>query len=253
MKTLLAAILALSALAALVQEPQFEVASIKPSPERRPQMFAIQPGGRLSASGVTARVLIQRAFGLQPHQIDKLPQWAIQERFELQAKPTDRERPYGSAEVLAMLQGLLSERFGLQHHRETQVRPVFFLSREREDRPLSSSFRASAADCAGRRPEDVGPVSSADCGVSTRSSDVGVAFSFHGRALAQFANDLVVQAGRPVLDRTNIDGQFDIEVVVERGGALVTAIREQLGLRLVSADAPIEMLVVDAIHPPTPD
>lgn len=70
---------------------------------------------------------------------------------------------------------------------------------------------------------------------------------------AEFAADLAGRVRRPVLDRTEIHGRFDIELVVEREQEVFTPLREQLGLRLVSANAPLELLVVETIHLPTPD
>lgn len=237
----------------LAQEPQFEVASIKPSPEGRAGRFMLQPGGRLTVTGWTARTLIERAHGLQPYQLEGLPPWASQDKFEIQAKAAEREQPFGSAEVLAMLRQLLTERFGLQTHRESRVRPVFLMTREHPDRPLSQNFHPSTVDCIGRRPADLGPTPGGSCGIVSRASDTAVTLIYQGRTLAEFANELVRRAGRPVIDRTNIEGQYDIEVATDRGGDQFTPLREQLGLRLTGSEAPIEMLIVDAIQRPTPD
>jgi len=69
--------------------------------------------------------------------------------------------------------------------------------------------------------------------------------------------------GRPVLDRTGLDGSFDVDVTftpdnptvdstdAPNAPSLMTAIREQLGLRLESTRAPVDVLVVDRVQPPT--
>src|SRR5262249_29286823 len=94
------------------------------------------------------------------------------------------------------------------------------------------------------------------------------------------------QAGRPVVDKTNLKGLFDIEmnfapenlpggpggpVATPFGGvggaagpgpgtapnaadpipSLFTALQEQLGLKLESAKGPVEFLVIDSVQKPT--
>ena len=81
--------------------------------------------------------------------------------------------------------------------------------------------------------------------------------------MARFTERLVGFVSRPVLDRTGLTGTFDIDVtytpdnpVVDTSNApnapsLITALREQLGLRLESTRAPVDVLVVDRVRPPT--
>lgn len=62
---------------------------------------------------------------------------------------------------------------------------------------------------------------------------------------------------RKVLDRTGLTGEFDINLkwapdpAVDPGPAIFTAIEEQLGLKLESGKAPIDVLVIDRIERPT--
>jgi uncharacterized protein (TIGR03435 family) len=59
------------------------------------------------------------------------------------------------------------------------------------------------------------------------------------------------RAGVPVLDETGLTGHYDLQLQWQRGpgesdkDAFVRAVREQLGLELVPATRPIEMLVVE--------
>jgi len=79
--------------------------------------------------------------------------------------------------------------------------------------------------------------------------------------------------GRPIVDKTGLSGQFDITLewnpdiarVPEGAGNapalaelearpfLFTAVREQLGLRLESDTAPIDVVVIDHVDRPSPD
>lgn len=85
--------------------------------------------------------------------------------------------------------------------------------------------------------------------------------------------NLELQAGRPVVDKTGLSGQFDLtlewnpsisrvpESVInpptlaelEARPALFTALREQLGLKAESDTAPMDVLVIDSVQRPTPD
>ena len=96
--------------------------------------------------------------------------------------------------------------------------------------------------------------------------------SFDGFPMSQVATMLVGQAGRPVVDRTNLSGnwRFLMKFAQERPqGAPVppgepiaadpdapsffTALQEQLGLKLESTKAPFDVTVIDAVEHPMDD
>jgi uncharacterized protein (TIGR03435 family) len=67
-------------------------------------------------------------------------------------------------------------------------------------------------------------------------------------------------AGRTVLDKTGLSGSFDIElkwrsapetVAGDDRVGIFTAVQEQLGLRLVSAEARLDVLVIENIERPS--
>jgi hypothetical protein len=90
-----------------------------------------------------------------------------------------------------------------------------------------------------------------------------------GRAItmAQLAARLKPYAGRPVIDRTNLAGEFAFELrygpelppilngarvpSTSDGESLFTAVREQLGLALKAARAPLDVIVIDGAQRPT--
>src|SRR5205814_2070319 len=95
-----------------------------------------------------------------------------------------------------------------------------------------------------------------------------------GFPLSQLVTSLSQFVGRSVVDRTGLTGNFDIEVkwtpdqmpagtpppgapplppVDPNGPSIFTAIQEQLGLKLESTKAPLDVLVIDHIEAPTPD
>jgi uncharacterized protein (TIGR03435 family) len=106
---------------------------------------------------------------------------------------------------------------------------------------------------------------------------------FSDMPLAQLTDILSAYLRRLVVDRTGLTGRFDLDftwtpdelpppgtpdrIVVAgveldltggatidpNGAGLITAVREQLGLRLESTRAPVDVFVVDSIERPTPD
>ena len=89
--------------------------------------------------------------------------------------------------------------------------------------------------------------------------------------MASLARHLSGDVGRPVLDRTNLDSAYDLELewtsnlglaqappgsagadqLTPDGLSLFTALQEQLGLRLEATRGPVDVLIVDRAEPPT--
>jgi uncharacterized protein (TIGR03435 family) len=66
----------------------------------------------------------------------------------------------------------------------------------------------------------------------------------------------LIMTGRLVVDRTGLTGAYELELrwtpdEFEAGGALATALREQLGLKLEAIRAPVEVIVVDKAERPS--
>jgi len=87
--------------------------------------------------------------------------------------------------------------------------------------------------------------------------------SARAASLDALATELTETLGRPVVNRTGLTGEFDIDlryaaelnVVADaqtsnRPG-VATALQEQLGLRLEASRAPVEVLVIDRVAMPT--
>jgi uncharacterized protein (TIGR03435 family) len=81
-----------------------------------------------------------------------------------------------------------------------------------------------------------------------------------GWSMAQLAQALgVAQLGRPVVDRTGLDGIYKVALAFHQretpgdGVDVTTAVREQLGLRLESSTASFEMLSVEHVERPDPN
>lgn len=276
-----------SALALGAQEtdkrPAFQAASIRPAPGPAPGLPVSRirqlPGGRFVATWTSVRELIHYAYGLQPYQEVEGQQPVLDERFDVTAvagsdvavTPRDEIGPFN-----LMLQALLADRFALAVRSETREKGVYALVRAREDGRLGSGLRPS--QCVSRdkaATAGVGPESSTPpCGLTFTMNDTMRA---GGISMRKFAQNLSMSMDRPVVDRTRIEGVFDVELkfnardtpqaraLAARLGvpsadqalssqpSIFTAIRELLGLELRPERASIEVLVVEHVDRPTPN
>jgi uncharacterized protein (TIGR03435 family) len=260
--------------APVTSEPAFEVVSIKRNLSPNPVgsgLSAPQPGGRYIAMGVTARRLIGDAYDAE--QIIGGPSWLDVDRFDVNARADGNPAP---AEIRRLIGPMLADRFALAFHLEAREMPVYALTVARSDRALGSHLRQSDPTCAAeaRRyfPGATGfPPPCGDFRMGAR------ALTARGMTMAGLGGLLRGRVGRPVLDRTELEGAFDLElewttdgglvpflpgppdtggasdVVAVDGISLFTALQDQLGLRLDATRGPVEVLVIDRIEPPTPD
>jgi uncharacterized protein (TIGR03435 family) len=262
------------------QQPAFGVASVRRNVDGGSTSFSPRANGQLVATNTPLRTLILRAHGLHDSQLIDAPEWAAVERFDIDARA---EAPPRSPDALMpMLRTLLVERFQLKARTEMQELPAYVLMHARSDRRLGPQIRPTRADCsAGARVmsrEELMAIAKEGwppCGqvvtisFVTTSSD-GTAGSKirmrrSGVTMPDFATFLQGQVGRPVVDRTGLEGLFDVEYTYApqppgpstelAAGAnvppLLVALEEQLGLKLESGRTQVPVLVVESVERPT--
>jgi uncharacterized protein (TIGR03435 family) len=219
----------------LSEDLAFEVATIKPTngkPNR--STFPSLRNGRFTAENVTLKTLLSVAFGLSGLRING-PEWIDADRFDLAAKA-----PQGvpDSELKPMLQALLRERFQVTVHREQKEMPTFDLM------PAKGGIKLLPFDPAHppATPRNIGG-----------SLWIGAA------TMPQIADGLAMIVGRPVVDRTGIDGRYSFTVHYAPPSRtlndpaetaimpdIFTAVPEQMGLKLESKKQEIEILVIDS-------
>jgi uncharacterized protein (TIGR03435 family) len=260
---------ALSAQTPAIDTLQFEVASVKPNKSgSQNSNMELHPGGRITGTNVALGGLLRTVFNLQPHQLVNAPDWIDTDRFDIEAK-ADREysarEDAPAPELLAMLRNLFADRFKLVVHREQREMPAYVLVNAKTDGTLGPQMRRSDIDCEaeaarafaakrGGAPPGQKPI--VRCRISTSAGRiVGT-----GTTITELMRRLSASLGRAVVDRTGLSGSFDLELqwspdqtADTPGPSLFTAIQEQLGLKLESQRAPVEVLVIDSISQPTPD
>jgi len=216
--------------------PEFDVASIKPpnpTGDRGTNMST--EGGTLRMHNATLRFCIMAAYSVQDYLIEGGTSWIDSDRFEIVAKAPASTR---QDQLIPMLQTLLADRFKLSVRRETKQRPVLALTVGKNGAKMHPS--EGGESFLGRRLR--GPVT------GRQASMPGLA-----ALLSSFM-------GRKVLDQTGLTGTYDFtlefappEATDSPLPSLVTALQEQLGLKLEVTNALVEVLVIDHAEKPTPD
>lgn len=220
--------------AALLQAPSFDVASVKPANPNAVGSNTDSDPGRITMQNVTLKRCIMRAYEAPDIQITGGPKWIDKSRFDIEARA---DHPAGYAELNQMLQTLLAERFHLALHHETRSLQGYAIA------VAKNGLKMKPAQPGTRGHTNDGPGSV----VSTATS------------ISRLALKLSVLLGVPVVDETGVTGTFDFTLhwVPEdaadptAGPSLFTAIQEQLGLRLEARKVQTDMLVVDRAEPPS--
>lgn len=242
-------------------EPRFTVASIKPSVDNEPGMaFHAAPKGAYSATKITVLALLTAAFGVSPDRVIGAPPQTQRYDVDARYEPADRSGPVPPVNVL--LRSLLRDRFGLVSHVEQREFPVYVLRPVTDDHfgPGLTRSRIDCADAAAaaaaRNARTTAPNGAPACD-AIEEPDMFIA---SGTALGTLARALRIPSGRTVIDGTGLTGTWDVklEFAPLRDAAgdkpnVFTALQEQLGLRLEPSRAPLDVLVVDSIHEPTPN
>ena len=236
-----AAWLALNAPAAPAQ--QFDVSTVKPSNEVSAAGYGFAIGhGRLEATNFTLESCIMRAYQVGPHQVTGGPNWVYSDRYDIQGKIDQLLDDTG--QIMAMLKTLLTDRFKLMTHRETRTIPAQVLEVDKDGPKLE---KADGVD-----PE-----------IQTRTRAGTVTYTFRNADMDSLVRILARQIDLPVANVTELKGNFNFTLHWTLATAasskdaslddvsIYTALREQLGLRLRSAKAPMEVLVIDRVERPS--
>jgi uncharacterized protein (TIGR03435 family) len=265
----------------------FEVASVKASPPVQPGARVYfgpprgGPGtsdpGRITWTYATLMGILTNAYDVKPYQING-PAWLSNERYDFVVTlPVDTAKD----QVKVMWQNLLAERFGLKLHHDSKEFAVDNLVVGKGGPKLKESKDDTDTTALPGPPKvnDKGEVSGPGLVTRIRVSPNGAA-NAHASAKAQSLAPLAVmlgnQLGRPVLDKTGLTGRYDFELdftpdlkglgappppsgggpalpgpvdaVNDASPDLTTAVQQQLGLKLVSGKANLDVLTIDKIE-----
>lgn len=205
----------------------FAAATVKPTPseargEIEPSIVMFLPSGGFRRTNSTLRTLVRTAYGVHEYQVVGGPSWTDDDRYDIEAAS---EEPAPRDVTLKKIQGLLADRFKLQVRQTTREGDVYHLVVSRGGSKLRPVTESTPADVR-----------------------IG-SYSGH-RTVAQIADYLGRIVGRPVVDRTGVQGIFDIQLKftpdpsATAGVSIFTAVREELGLELEPARGSMDVVEI---------
>jgi len=249
-----------------VKLPVFDVISVRENKSGTNAFRSRSTPDGISVENASLLMLIRQSYAMMNSLDDRflrVPDWASKERYDIQAKvdPSDiAELPNLDATQRGlMLQALLADRFKLVTHREVKEQPVYALVIAKSGLKLTES-----------KPDDTHPDGAEEGHGNKRPNAIHMS---RGHLTAQTISmpDLEVIltqiTGRTVLDKTGLKGNYDVTLnwapvdgqptllngvpQEETRPSIFTALQEQLGLKLDSQKAPVEVLVIDHVERPS--
>jgi uncharacterized protein (TIGR03435 family) len=255
------------------QRPAFEVASVKPnnSADFRNAQLKFLPGGKLLVKNIPILMIVAAAYDL-PFQSPRLTggrEWKalLGEKYDIEA--TAEPAPDGlsakarEARIKLMLQSLLQERFKMQVRIDPKDQPVYALVVANGGPKLQKS-KIEEKGC-----EDLSNGPQAGC----HNINGGQGRGIHGEAISIADIALFVQnwTDRPAVDKSGLTDLYNVQTdgwipIRQRppGGSeaeaaslsdpdrqSLTEVFRQLGLRMESQRAVVDMFYTEKIERPT--
>jgi uncharacterized protein (TIGR03435 family) len=264
------------------KKPSFDVATVKMNLSGGPPRRTGTLNNRFIAENVPLSLLIQYAYRpssgvlFRQHVIGG-PTWIDSDRFDIEAK-LDAETPsIPTKKNWLMVQSLLEDRFQLRVHYETRELPVYDLVVAKTGLKMGLSSdqtipRSEDEDDDGLFPTDAPPRGESFVKPSPSGTIIvyGTAIPIVPDPNARRSHSLLPlglttllagRVGRPVIDKTNLNGLFDFRLEFsgqtaslalsddsDSGPSIFTAVQNQLGLKLESSKAPVDVLIIDSVQ-----
>jgi uncharacterized protein (TIGR03435 family) len=196
--------------------------------------------------------VVMFAYDVSPNQLRGAPPWLFQNSFDITATTS---APATRAQQKIMMQAVLRDRFNLLCRKESTDGPVFSLTQGNKVKlKEAKELTAQIPQFAPR--------------LVVHNDTAETLYNASGATMEDLAAWLATQVERPVLDKTGLAGAFDISLSIagptlDPGGApvrfdrddskeIITAVREQLGLRLEpQRHGQVEVLRIERISQPS--
>jgi uncharacterized protein (TIGR03435 family) len=287
-----AAVVAVPVINGAARVPQVASTIVLPDPAKRFEAASVRQnasgrqGGSFNSRDAyvgdinrSLREMLLQAFPIQDAQLIGGPKWFDSDHFDVVARA---DKGASAADRQVMLQNLLIDRFAIKLHVETRSLPIYALVRAREDGRLGPDLHVAGCETysSGSGPCGSGAPSAEQGGSHMESRDggggtmtgvmrpgAGASMMMKGATMPGLANDLSRILKRTVVDRTGLDGRFELTLrytmpgtpsaadgdATQRAPELFTALQEQLGLKLEATRGPVEVLVIDSAEHPVND
>ena len=221
-----------------------DVPVIRVTPNRssdRVTRIALRTAG-FSASNITAEKLLRFAYGTKSYALVGIPDWFATERFDVDV--TESGADSSSAGPI-----------NIQEHRKLLARTVLanaFQLKFHTERTSIAGY-ALTVDSTGARIATHDPLAWAPGRIENNNGRIEMT----ALPISSFADELSDAIGGPVLDHTGLKENYDLSLswtptqdACQRRAALVSAVRERLGLNLVPGPQNVEKFVIDGINLP---
>ena len=242
----------------------YDVVSFKPdNPEKRAPGFWF--GMRETPDGFVMQhfgvgILIFNAYHAENMQMSGAPGWLNSERYMAEAKM--------SPEVIEAFNKLnpADQKLARKHMLRQLVKDYLKLSMHMESKEVSIYELQIAKN--GPKLKEVTDPSIPNQGVMiTGGPGDSTKWTGRGTTVSTIQGQLSNYAGRPIFDKTGLTGRYDFTLTFARDSAapaatsgdapppsdapdIMTAIQEQLGLKLVPAKGMMDVLVIDHVERP---
>src|ERR1700722_6637087 len=235
--------------------PAFEVATIKPSdPAMRQQIITLR-GAEGITTNTTVHDLINLAYWLHPKQLTGGPAWTESDKFDMTGKPDAPGQP-NVDQMKMMIQKLLADRFQLKFHFEKRELPAYAIGIAKTGAKITRSQD---------NPKSLP-------GFYFGRSASGTTLTFRNSPMSQFTAVLQNSMDRPVVNQSDLSERYaftlkftpDPAQATLLGGPpppaadnpdaapdVFTAFQQQLGLKLESTKAPVDVMVIDKVEKPS--
>jgi uncharacterized protein (TIGR03435 family) len=225
-------LLEIAAPALRAQSPEFEVASIKASRADSGSSFSFQ-NGKVAVTNASLLALVQRAYDLGTSRVVG-PSWLDSDRYDVLAKS---QPGVSDSDMRPMLQNFLKDRFRLSVHWDKKEMPVYEMVVAKDGLKIK-------------------PFDPAHLQQEFKPGRGGMSMIMGVGTMTKLAKSISGSAGRPVIDKTGLEGQYVYQVTFDSLSAqsesasdpapdFFAAVEQQLGLKLESKRAPVEVLVID--------
>ena len=239
--------------------PEFQAATIKPSkPDTPGKLFTVR-GQDVMTVNTTLSDVVTMAYNLHSKQIVGAPSWFDSDKFDITGRPDKPGQPNVN-QLKLMLQKLVADRFQLKFHNEKKELPAYTIN------VLKSGVKIKKSEA------DPNSLPGLFFGGGRNG---GVNFNVRNATLAEVAS--VLQGSvldKPVVDQTGLTEKYDFVLsftpdssqmtgfgprppapaAADPGDAppdIFTAFQQQLGLKLESTKANVDVMVIDRVEKPS--
>jgi uncharacterized protein (TIGR03435 family) len=237
-------------------KPSFEVATIKPQDPNKEDFAFLMNHGSFIGRGLSVEKLMTISLKLNAAQVVGLPEWAKQDKFDIEAKSDTPGQP-SLQQFFDEVSRLVVDRFGLKYHIERREMTAYSLT------VAKGGFKMKPS------PAGFGDIP----GFGTPPGQLFVRNATMKEFCGLLQSDLV---DHPVVDQTGLGAtryggtlkyQMDDAEAEKQGTAgapqppaggdtappLFTALPEQFGLKLEAGKLPVDVIVVDSVSKPSPN